>query len=278
MINTTHDAGLRSWVGSANRADTDFPIQNLPLGVFRRSGSGEAFRGGVAIGDQILDLGAEALRAAGSGGLVGQALAACGGEPTLNSFMAMGRDAWSALRVFLSGVLRSGSPHAERLRSALVPQKQAEYALPAKIGDYTDFYTSIHHATSVGRLFRPDNPLLPNYKWVPIGYHGRASSIRVSGQKFPRPVGQILTQGVSTVPQLAPTAAFVIPRQRFSPVDGRDRCAARSLVGNGTHARHWAGAAAAVTFDVSGFLLDRGTTRGPSHRQRVQSRDRRSAR
>jgi fumarylacetoacetase len=202
-VNATHDPALRSWVGSANRADCDFPIQNLPFGVFRRCSSDEAWRGGVAIGDQVLDLGAAALRERSSG-LVTTALAACGSESTLNSFMAMGREAWSALRGFLSEVLRADSPHAQALRAALVPQKQAEYAVPARIGDYTDFYTSIHHATAVGRLFRPDNPLLPNYKWVPIGYHGRASSIRVAGQKFTRPVGQIMPPGASS-PSVLPT-------------------------------------------------------------------------
>jgi fumarylacetoacetase len=212
-LNATHDPKLRSWVGSANRADTDFPIQNLPFGVFRLAhgssgpaGSGEGWRAGVAIGDQILELGAAALREHSSG-VVARALAACAGEPTLNSFMAMGREAWSALRGFLSEVLRADSPHAERLRPALVPQRQAEYAVPAKIGDYTDFYASIHHASAVGRLFRPDNPLLPNYKWVPIGYHGRASSIRVSGQKFERPIGQIMPKG-EPGPSLAPTRSL----------------------------------------------------------------------
>ena len=202
-VNATHDPALRSWVGSANRADGDFPIQNLPFGVFRRIASHEAWRGGVAIGDQVLDLGAAALRERSSG-IVTKALAACGGETTLNSFMAMGREAWSALRAFLSEALRAGSPHAQALRVALVPQSQAEYAVPARIGDYTDFYASIHHATAVGRLFRPDNPLLPNYKWVPIGYHGRASSIRVSGQNFPRPVGQVMPPGAAT-PAVSPT-------------------------------------------------------------------------
>jgi fumarylacetoacetase len=205
-LNATHDPALRSWVGSANRAGADFPIQNLPFGVFRRAGSHEAWRGGVAIGDQILDLGAATLREV-SGGVVAQALAACGDEPTLNSFMAMGREAWSALRGFLSEVLRAGSPHAERLRAALVPEREAEYAVPARIGDYTDFYASIHHAAAVGRLFRPDNPLLPNYKWVPIGYHGRASSIGVSGQKFPRPMGQLMPKGAAS-PTLAPTRSL----------------------------------------------------------------------
>ncbi len=202
-INATHDPALRSWVDSANRADCDFPIQNLPFGVFRRIASNEAWRGGVAIGDQVLDLGAVALHDRSSG-LARTALGACASESTLNSFMAMGREAWSALRGFLSDVLRADSPHAQALRAALMPQKQAEFAVPARIGDYTDFYASIHHATAVGRLFRPDNPLLPNYKWVPIGYHGRASSIRVSGQKFTRPMGQIMPPGASS-PSVAPT-------------------------------------------------------------------------
>jgi fumarylacetoacetase len=203
VVNATHNPALRSWVGSANRTDCDFPIQNLPFGVFRRVASNETWRGGVAIGDQVLDLGSAALTGLSSG-VVAEALAACGGESTLNSFMAMGREAWSALRGFLSDVLRADSPHAQALRAALVPQKQAEYAVPARIGDYTDFYASIHHATAVGRLFRPDNPLLPNYKWVPIGYHGRASSIRVSGQKFTRPVGQVMPPEASS-PSVSPT-------------------------------------------------------------------------
>ncbi len=204
-INPTHDPGLRSWVGSANRADTDFPIQNLPFGVFRRAGSEEPFRGGVAIGDQILDLGASELRA-GASGEVALALAACS-QPTLNACFALGWRAWSALRAFLSESLRTDAARANQLRAALIPQRDAEYAVPARIGDYTDFYASIHHATAVGRLFRPDNPLLPNYKWVPIGYHGRASSIRVSGQRFPRPVGQVRRQGTAC-PTLAPTRSL----------------------------------------------------------------------
>jgi fumarylacetoacetase len=204
-INATHAPGLRSWVASANRADTDFPIQNLPFGVFRRAGTRESWRGGVAIGEQILDLGASEVQSLASGE-VAQALAACA-QPTLNAYFALGRRAWSGLRAFLSEQLRFDAPHAARLRSALVPHAEAEYAVPVRIGDYTDFYTSIHHATAVGRLFRPDNPLLPNYKWVPIGYHGRASSIRVSGQRFPRPVGQVRPQGAST-PALAPTRSL----------------------------------------------------------------------
>jgi fumarylacetoacetase len=189
-LNETHDAGLTSWVASANARGTDFPIQNLPLGVFRRAGSGEAFRGGVAIGDQILDLAA----ALNAGALTGPGSAAAA-QPTLNEFMAAGPQAWSALRAALSRALRVGSGQRAALSSCLVPQAQAQYALPARIGDYTDFYTSIHHATAVGALFRPDNPLLPNYKWMPIGYHGRSSSIAISGQSFFRPSGQILAAG-----------------------------------------------------------------------------------
>jgi fumarylacetoacetase len=192
-INVTHDETLRSWVESANAGDTDFPVQNLPFGVFRRRGSNEAFRGGVAIGGEILDL-AMAHKAGAFSGEAAAAAANCDGG-ALNAFMAMGPSAWSALRLALSRALRRGASHADRLRGCLVPQAHAEYAVPAQIGDYTDFFTSIHHATNVGKLFRPDNPLLPNYKWVPIGYHGRGSSIGVSGQIFPRPQGQKLPPG-----------------------------------------------------------------------------------
>ncbi len=191
MTNETHDPALRSWVASANAAGTDFPIQNLPFAVFRRASSGEPWRGGVAIGDQVLDLAAAA--AARSGAFEGEARQAlqAASQDTLNALMALGRNAWSALRLALSRALREGSPAQAALQACLVPQAEAEYGLPARIGDYTDFYTSIHHATNIGKQFRPDNPLLPNYKWVPIGYHGRASSIAVSGQRFHRPKGQL---------------------------------------------------------------------------------------
>lgn len=212
-LNATHDPALRSWLDAANRAETDFPIQNLPFGVFRRRAGEERLRGGVALGDQVVDLGAPELsrvcaevvarsNVPARADLVARALEACG-EPTLNTFFALGRASWSALRAFLSEVLRAGTPHAARLRPVLVPQSEVEYTVPVRIGDYTDFYASIHHATAVGRLFRPDNPLLPNYKWVPIGYHGRSSSIRVSGQSFARPVGQIMPKGESQ-PFVAP--------------------------------------------------------------------------
>ncbi|MDZ5458463.1 fumarylacetoacetase [Azohydromonas lata] len=201
-LNETHDPALRSWVASAHAAGTDFPLQNLPFAVFRRQGSSEPWRGGVAIGDQIVDL--AALAAAGV--LSGEAAAAAqaGAQDKLNALMALGQPAWSALRLALSRALREGAAEQPRLQGCLVPQAQAEYDVPARIGDYTDFYTSVHHATNIGRLFRPDNPLLPNYKWVPIGYHGRASSIGVSGQSFRRPLGQTLPPG-ATQPSLAPS-------------------------------------------------------------------------
>ena len=201
-VDATHDPALTSWVAAANRDGGDFPVQNLPFAAFRRAGSGEAFRGGVAIGEDILDLGALAA-AHPFEGPASEALAAAA-QPTLNALMGAGAPAAAALRGALSQALRTGSPHAARLRALLVPQAAAEYRLAAAVGDYTDFYASIHHATAVGRLFRPDNPLLPNYKWVPIAYHGRASSLRVSGYDFARPRGQLLPAG-ATVPELAAT-------------------------------------------------------------------------
>ena len=199
-IDATHDPSLTSWVDSANRPECDFPLQNLPFAVFRRVGSGEPLRCGVGIGDAVLDLTALGAAAPRSGPAA-EALAACA-APALNGLMAQGPAAALALRRTLSELLRTGSPHAAALASALVPQARAEFAVPALIGDYTDFYTSIHHATAVGRLFRPDQPLLPNYKWVPIAYHGRASSIGVSGQQVRRPHGQLLPRGAER-PHLA---------------------------------------------------------------------------
>ena len=188
-LDATHDPALRSWVGSANDPGTDFPIQNLPFGRFRRAGSGEAWRIGVAIGDQVLDM-AEAAVASRWPAELQPALAALAAGD-LNAFMAMGPATRRALRAGLSAALREGSDHQAALAPCLVPQAAAEMAVPCRIGDYTDFYTGIHHATSVGKLFRPDNPLLPNYKWVPIGYHGRSSSIVVSGTPVRRPLGQV---------------------------------------------------------------------------------------
>ncbi len=189
-LDHTHDPALRSWVASANSADTDFPIQNLPLGMARAAGSTGAFRPVTAIGDQVLDLIAAAELGALSDAL-GAVLRACEGHG-LNPLMAIGPDLRRQLRHELVAALRdeAGSKQATALAPALKPMADAEMTLPCRIGDYTDFYAGIHHATTVGKLFRPDNPLLPNYKWVPIGYHGRVSSIGVSGQTFRRPLGQ----------------------------------------------------------------------------------------
>lgn len=189
LLNETHNPELRSWVACANQPGCDFPIQNLPFASFRRKGSDEALRVGVAIGSQVLDL-AAAARTGVLAANAAQALQAAS-EPTLNALMKMGKTHWSALRLALSRALREGAPEQPTLQDCLVAQADVEYGLPAQIGDYTDFYTSIYHATNIGRLFRPDSPLMPNYHWVPIGYHGRASSIAVSGQAFARPCGQI---------------------------------------------------------------------------------------
>ncbi|HEY7791959.1 MAG TPA: fumarylacetoacetase [Vicinamibacterales bacterium] len=190
MTDDTHDPVLHSWVRSANTPGTDFPIQNLPFGIFRRAGRDEAFRAGVAIGDQVLDLAA----CADAKALDRSAAVDACREPALNALMAMGRPAARELRRQISALLAGRSEMRPRdpstAASWLVPQAEVELALPTRIGDYTDFYASIHHATNVGRLFRPDKPLLPNYRWIPIGYHGRASSIVVSGTPIVRPEGQ----------------------------------------------------------------------------------------
>ncbi len=181
-LDETHDPALASWVESANKTDSDFPIQNLPFGVFKRRGQKESARGGVAIGDQILDLAALGVRTG----------------PTLNGLAALGRSAMRKLRHELSRVLSTKSRQRKRLQRYLLPMKQAELLLPVAVGDYTDFFTGIHHATNMGRMLRPDNPLLPNYKWLPIGYHGRASSIVVSGTAVRRPMGQVKPPESST--------------------------------------------------------------------------------
>ncbi|MDA0226335.1 MAG: fumarylacetoacetase [Proteobacteria bacterium] len=190
-LDETHDPARRSWLASANATGGDFPIQNLPFGVFRRKGTRDAPRGGVAIGDRILDLAA----AAHALGLSGKSLAAANATaaPTLNPLAALGRPAWRALRKDLSRALAAGpgdAHRARRIEKYLLPISKAELFVPVEIGDYTDFYTSVFHATNIGRMFRPDNPLLPNYKWVPIGYHGRASSVVISGTPVRRPRGQ----------------------------------------------------------------------------------------
>jgi fumarylacetoacetase len=185
-IDESHDPALRSWVDSANHPDSDFPIQNLPLGVFRRHGATEPGSIGVAIGNEILDV----RRASGFGlfqDLPAEVRAALE-APALNALMSLGTAAMRALRAHLGHLLKADSSRAEP--RALVPMADADMTVPAVVGDYTDFYASMFHATRVGRLFRPDNPLLPNYKYVPIGYHGRASSIVASGTPVRRPWGQ----------------------------------------------------------------------------------------
>jgi fumarylacetoacetase len=201
QLNSTHERGCRSWVASANERNCDFPIQNLPFSVFRR-GSGATFRGGVAIGNEVLDLAAAAATGLFKADAAIALEAAAG--PALNSLMQLGPRFSGALRVALFEGLREGSPLQSALQGCLTPRTSVEYSLPAHIGGYTDFYASIYHATTVGRLFRPDSPLTPNYKWVPIGYHGRASSIVVSGQAFRRPRGQRLPPG-ETKPVVGPS-------------------------------------------------------------------------
>ena len=200
-MNETHDPALTSWVASAQAAATDFPIQNLPFGVFARAG--ERPRVGVAIGDRILDVAACA-RAGLFDEQAAAAAAACN-TPSLNALMALGAPAWSALRLALSRLLRVGAARRAQAEPLLVPMRDASLTLPAEVGDYTDFYASVHHATNVGRMFRPDNPLLPNYKWMPIGYHGRASSLVVSGSRVRRPVGQT-KDDASASPAVGPSA------------------------------------------------------------------------
>jgi fumarylacetoacetase len=175
-LDETHDPGLKSWVESADAPDTDFPIQNLPFGVFRnKKNRSEPPRGGVAIGDQILDLAALGIKTG----------------PRLNALAGQGRPVWRNLRKELSKLLSTKNKAYKRLARYLLPMKEAQMQLPVSVGDYSDFYAGIHHATNIGSMLRPDNPLLPNYKWLPIGYHGRASSIVVSGTPVLRPRGQL---------------------------------------------------------------------------------------
>lgn len=184
----THDVRLRSWIPAAN-ADSDFPIQNLPHGIFRRAGTSEAWRGGVAIGDQILDLQAVIARDLLPAEVMDCARKAA--ASTLNGFMAEPPSQRRALRTALSALLAYGALRQDDTESCLVPMALVEMTLPARIENFSDFYSSIHHATNVGALFRPDNPVLPNYRWLPVGYTGRTSSIRPSGVALRRPRGQI---------------------------------------------------------------------------------------
>jgi fumarylacetoacetase len=189
MIDRSHTPARRSWVASAN-GHPDFPIQNLPIGVFTPDGGRP--RGGIAIGDEIFDL-ASALRLGlFSGPAARAAEAACGA--TLNSFFALGREARNALRHGVGDILDADGKDRARIEgeraSFMHSADRCRLELPAQVGDYTDFFAGIHHATNAGKLLRPDNPLLPNYKHLPVGYHGRASSVVSSGAPVRRPSGQ----------------------------------------------------------------------------------------
>jgi fumarylacetoacetase len=172
MIDATHDPALQSWVESANQPDSDFPIQNLPYATFSRRGH-EHTRLGIAIGDMLLDVGAAFQ------------------IQSMEALMALPQSLRVGLRRRASELLSKVSTGAERF---LTPLADVDLLLPCNIPDYTDFYASIHHATNVGSMFRPDNPLLPNYKWTPIAYHGRASSVVASGTPVRRPRGQIVSK------------------------------------------------------------------------------------
>lgn len=207
VLDDTHDPGARSWVESANADAADFPIQNLPFGVFRRRGTTDA-KIGIAIGDRVLDV----------AGLVSDGLlkddastAAVAGackSTSLNALMALGAGPRRALRRRVHSLLRddASAPDQAAVSRHLAAQADVEMLVPAEIGDYTDFYASIFHATNVGKLFRPDNPLLPNYKYIPIGYHGRASSLVASGTAVHRPSGQ--TRVGDAEPAFGPTKAL----------------------------------------------------------------------
>ena len=207
VFDETHDSKVQSWVESANLAGSDFPLQNLPFGIFRRRGTSGEPSVGVAIGDRILDL-----RGVQSEGLLSvdgleQASNACAAD-SLIALMALAATPQRALRRRLHAILRQNTPNADRHAASrhLISQADVEMLVPASVGDYTDFYASIFHATNVGKLFRPDSPLLPNYKYIPIGYHGRASSLVSSKTQVRRPNGQ--TRDGDAPPRFGPTKSL----------------------------------------------------------------------
>jgi fumarylacetoacetase len=206
LVNATHDPRRKSWVSCANRDGSPYPIQNLPFGIFRRADDNEAWRGGVAIGDMIVDLGSLCDSQLLSG-KAADALAAAA-QPTLNTFMSLGRPYWSSLRAALSHLFDADAPSPPglraRLEAMLVPQARAELRVPAQVGDYSDFFTSYHHALNSGRINRPHQILSPSFKFVPIGYHGRASTIIVSGTPVRRPLVQT-REGERAVPDFGPS-------------------------------------------------------------------------
>jgi fumarylacetoacetase len=188
-LDETHDRNCGSWIDTANEQDCQFPLQNLPIAVFRRSASMEPFRGGIAIGGFVLDLSAPCLLS--HLGETARSAVSLASSSSLNAFMAAGRGLQRALRCDLSRILRHDFREKKSMSEALVAIDQAEFRIPAQIGDFSDFYCSIHHAANVGKQFRPDNPVLPNYRWLPVGYQGRTSSILLSGRAITRPKGQI---------------------------------------------------------------------------------------
>ena len=217
-LNETHDPSRRSWVPSANLADSDFPIQNLPFGIFRESGIA---RGGVAIGESIFDLAAALQLGLFSGEAEAAARAAAG--DSLNPLMALGSRRVSVLRARISDLLRIDGPERARVESnanrLLIPMSSAEMLLPARIGDFTDFVCSTFHAQRVVR--RPlDSPLAPALCYMPVAYHGRASSVRVSGEPVRRPHGQF--KDAAGVVQFGPSRALdfeeAISVRRTSPI------------------------------------------------------------
>jgi len=186
-LDETHDVNARSWLVKANDAESDFPVQNLPFGVYRKAGTDDVFRGCIAIGDCVLDLAA--------------ADAATG--PVLNDLASAGPSNWKSLRHKLFTLLTNDA-HEKRVSKYLTPMSNVELGCPVDCRDYTDFYTSYYHAFNAGSLFRPDAPITPNFKWLPIAYHGRASSIVVSGEEVRRPWGQRVLPG-STDPEFGPS-------------------------------------------------------------------------
>lgn len=204
-IDHTHRRAARSWVDSANLPDEDFPVQNLPFAVFRPARTSEAYRGGVAIGTWVLDLGA----LADTNLLQGQSAEAlrAAARSSLNALFALGAPTWRQLRHDLFALLEdtaSESVQAE-VRKCLIPQDESEYKVGVDIGDYTDFYTSVDHARNIGRIYRPEAPLTPNFTSIPIAYHGRVSTIKISGTPVRRPQGQVLVDGEAR-PQYLPTS------------------------------------------------------------------------
>ncbi len=197
-LDETHDPALGSWVAGSMAGQTDFPIQNLPFGVALHDGRRRVV---VAIGASMLDLQA----ACDAGLFSGQAAQAAGACDTgsLNGLMALSPAHWSALRLQLSRLLRNGSPQQAAAAQCLLPIDGASLQTPARIGNFTDFYTSVHHAVNAGRMMRPDAPLLPNFRHLPVAYHGRASSVSPSGTPLVRPKGQFRAKDAA-LPQYGP--------------------------------------------------------------------------